>query len=774
MLEPIYLDLHIHTSENADRINKNYDVSKLVEEILKYNENSNALISLTDHNTINKKAYNDLIGINDKINVILGVELHIRNYEGIDPYHAHIFFKLEDIKSEIDNINLILDELYPKKMVCSTDDIPKLEDIVKGFDNYEFIILPHGGQNHKTFDESIPDGVNFDNTLERTIFYNQFDGFTSRTNEGVQKTIEYFKRLNINEFINLITGTDNYKPNDYPNPKESESKIPFVPTWMIAKPTYSGLRISLSESNRLFYQKEKPEISSQIIKSCKLSNEKIDCSVDLTPGLNVVIGESSSGKSLFIDSLYRGIKSDFSNTVYNDYGVEEIQVINPHNFVPHYINQNFIVEKINDKKIEEIDIVKSLFPSNEDTQIEVTNKLNGLHEIILSLINSVSKIETIENDFNSIPSIGKLIYNGTVPKNPISAFIISSDEDNNTIFSNSDYIKYTTILDEISKLSNKNLFMKDISKSINDIKTALEEAHKKIEIKDKIKEVVTKAKNECDKSIEKTTGENAIKQQQFEKLINKVKQYIKAYNDYYKYLDKLSKYNYKIATKSEKRGDNELFISNELKITEEIIINSINKFIKEKYEKKTIKSLKPNLLFKENWTQRPKVDNYEDLSNKIYSEFTKMNHTNYNIITKNNIEFDKLSPGWKTAVILDLIFNNTTDYAPLIIDQPEDNLASSYLNGDLIKSIQETKQRRQVIIVSHNATSPMLGDAQNVIVCKNNSGYITIKNAALEDRIDDKDVVDIVAKLTDGGKTAIKKRFKKYNLKKYRGDEDDN
>ena len=165
--------------------------------------------------------------------------------------------------------------------------------------------------------------------------------------------------------------------------------------------------------------------------------------------------------------------------------------------------------------------------------------------------------------------------------------------------------------------------------------------------------------------------------------------------------------------------------------------------------------------------------NIKDLSNKIYSEIAKSNVTKYNIITKGNIEFDKLSPGWKTAVILDLIFNSSTDYAPLIIDQPEDNLASSYLNSDLIDSIQKNKQRRQIIIVSHNATIPMLGDAQNVIVCKNINGKISIQNAALEEQIEGQDVVDIVAKLTDGGKTAIKKRFKKYNLKKYRGEEDE-
>lgn len=156
MLEPIYLDLHIHTSENADGLNINYDVAKLVEKILDYNGNSKSLISLTDHNTINKKAYEKIIGIDDNINIILGVELHIRNYKESDPYHSHIFFKLDNIISEIDNINSILNELYPKKMVSGTDDIPSLEDIVKKLDAYEFIILPHGGQNHKTFDGSIP------------------------------------------------------------------------------------------------------------------------------------------------------------------------------------------------------------------------------------------------------------------------------------------------------------------------------------------------------------------------------------------------------------------------------------------------------------------------------------------------------------------------------------------------------------------------------------------------------------------------------------------
>lgn len=774
MLEPIYLDLHIHTSDDADKINENYDVKKIVSNILKYNENSKSLISLTDHNTINKKAYEELVNISEKINVLLGVELHIRNYDEAEPYHAHMFFKLDNILDSIDDINKKLDKLYQKKMVSNKDKIPHLEEIVKEFDEYDYLILPHGGQNHKTFDKSIPEGKNFDNTLERTIYYNQFDGFTSRTNDGVQDTINYFKRLNINEFINLITGTDNYKPEEYPNSKAGDSAIPFIPTWMIAEPTFDGLRISLSEQNRLFYQKNKPEISTQIIKSCYLKKDNIDIDVSLTPGLNVVIGESSSGKSLFIDSLYNKIKNDFSNSVYTEYGISDIDVNNPQGFIPHYINQNFLVDKINKKQINDIDIIKSLFPANEETKKEVDSKLSNLKTIITSLINDASKLEQLEKDLRTIPMIGKLIYKGKVQTNPINAFIIPTEIDEKTNLSKLTYDNYNTTLTEIETFSKNNLFMNDITEQISIIRKSLQIAYEKGNIKSNIKDSIKSAKEKCDTYIEEVNGENAIKQQQIEKLLLKIKTYIQTENDYCEDLKKLSEFDYKIETRSIKKGDNTLFIINELKITEDKIIESINEYIKTKYNSTKIKKLLPKYLFKNNWSQRPLVKDYNDLINKIYLKISSMNEEKYKIITKDGLDFDNLSPGWKTATILDLIFNNPLDYAPLIIDQPEDNLASTYLNGDLIKSLHKTKQKRQVIIVSHNATIPMLGDAQNVIVCKNNEENIIIRNAPLEGKLDNTSIVDIVAKLTDGGKTAIKKRFKKYNLKKYRGEEDDN
>ena len=52
-----YIDIHIHTSENANELNKNFDIDKLEKKIKDYSKNNDYLISLTDHNIINIDAY---------------------------------------------------------------------------------------------------------------------------------------------------------------------------------------------------------------------------------------------------------------------------------------------------------------------------------------------------------------------------------------------------------------------------------------------------------------------------------------------------------------------------------------------------------------------------------------------------------------------------------------------------------------------------------------------------------------------------------------------
>ncbi len=110
-MKPIFIDLHIHTSKKPDKLNESYDLDLLKDKIEEIAEGSAYLVSLTDHNTINKPVY--LKAVETFEHILVGVELHVRNHDYRKPYHSHIYFNLEPIDAtSIDGINAILDELY--------------------------------------------------------------------------------------------------------------------------------------------------------------------------------------------------------------------------------------------------------------------------------------------------------------------------------------------------------------------------------------------------------------------------------------------------------------------------------------------------------------------------------------------------------------------------------------------------------------------------------------------------------------------------------------
>lgn len=767
-MNPIYLDLHIHTSENEDNLNQNYDVNLLLKKIKETSYNSEFLISLTDHNTINKNAYIKLL--EKTRNVILGVELHIKNAESKPPYHCHIYFDLEEIKEDvIDRINEILDELYPIKQITPETHVDNIETIIRKFDEYDFLLLPHGGQNHRTFNLSVDS--DFDTRLEKSLYYNQFDGFTARNQKGLEKTINYFEKLGINEFINLVTCTDNYNPNVYPQSKSSDA-TEFIPTWMLAQPTFNGLRLSLSESSRLVYSSTKPECWSEYIKEVRLNNELIDINVSLTPGLNVVIGGSSSGKTLFVDSIVRKLSDDFTNCNYDSYNIQDTIINYPALSKPHYISQNYIMKIIgtaNENKINEIDIIKNVFPSEQVVIDTINNGLSELKQDTIDLIKYVKNIEESEKEILRTPSLSKLILNSEIKSNILDLVLPNDDLIDKMKYSESDYEQHKSNFDVIENMIKENPFVEYKQDEFNTIKEKLEIAYNLSKFEYKIRKYLEDGKNELKEHFLQENQESQTKKDLFEQLLSSIKKYTKNLSLFKTRLMKIQNYSISVNTDTIESMGHNLSIENTFLLNKDIFMEIMNKFLKTGHKINYIESLKPQDIYLQNFSQRnPKVDDYTDFGNKIYNEFVKLNKQNYKIITKDGRDFNTLSAGWRTSVILDLILGYNNDIAPLIIDQPEDNLATNYINHGLIESIKKIKQKKQVIIVSHNATIPMLGDAQNIILCENSDGKITVTSSPLEGNIRGKSVVDYIAEITDGGKPSIKKRVKKYNMKKFK------
>lgn len=582
-------------------------------------------------------------------------------------------------------------------MVSDTDEIPKLEDVVKKFDSYNFIVLPHGGQSHRRFNDSIKKGVKFDSVMERGIYFNQFDGFTSRSNKGLEDTEKYFKKLGIYSFTNLITCSDNYNPEVYPKAKgEGEEK--YIPTWMMAEPTFQGLRLSLSERTRLFYQKKEPSFSEDYVKSCSLINDLIDIEVDFTPGLNVIIGGSSSGKTLLIDALYNKLTSGVidENNPYYSFNINDMKISNPVGYSPHYISQNYIISVLGDKTnsgIAKIDIIKNTFKGNESLDKSIESGLLKFKDCVNKLVNDVSSIEEAKTQIALIPHFHRILskdilsfnhFELFIPKQELLDKIDLNDEKMNEVF------EAINFLDTL----NENPFI-DISHEIDSIRHKLMQAQKKYKISTLINELFHKYKNEFDEK-EKGEKEELTKKKNRDILFKNIKKYIFSYSDFYKQLNIIANFTMSYNTEPiESKHGHKLYIENNFKLNKSIVLDSINHLLKTSSKILEFDQIRPELLTKDHFSQRsPKVNSYDDFKKKLYESIEENNKKVYRIITKDGKNFEQLSPGWKTAIILDLVFGYDGDIAPIFIDQPEDNLANTYINGGLVDAIKQSKAKR--------------------------------------------------------------------------------
>lgn len=423
-----------------------------------------------------------------------------------------MLFNCEVNEENADRINQILDKIYENKTVSSDDtNIPNIEKISNEFDEFEYMLLPHGGQSHKTFDKATSPGRRFDTIMERSIYFNHFDGFTARSNRGLQDTLDYFKRIGIDEFVNLITCTDNYIPEKYPESKAREAEE-FIPTWMLAEPTYDGLRLALSEKSRLSYGYTPPDKWNCSIGTIKLENESCDIDVELTPGLNVVIGGSSSGKTLFVDSLVRGITHKFEGGNYSSFKIDDIEVMNPSGIIPHYVSQNFIISilKSENAKLEEIDIIADVFPEEISSKELVSRSLGELKEIIEKLVESARQVIEHKDMLGHIQAPSHLIEKNNF-KDLLSIIVPNDNELSLLRLSPAKYDKYKGTLTEIEDFFNNSPIDINISEEISIIISGLTYLYGISQYSDASNEAINEIRSKTKLALNAEDRENATK-----------------------------------------------------------------------------------------------------------------------------------------------------------------------------------------------------------------------------------------------------------------------
>ena len=116
------------------------------------------------------------------------------------------------------------------------------------------------------------------------------------------------------------------------------------------------------------------------------------------------------------------------------------------------------------------------------------------------------------------------------------------------------------------------------------------------------------------------------------------------------------------------------------------------------------------------------------------------------------------SPGQKTAALLAFILSYGNE--PLVLDQPEDDLDNQLIYDLIVAQLREIKQKRQVLVVTHNANIVVNGDAENVIVLDIKSGQTLI---VAQGGLQEPPIRDKICLIMEGGKEAFDRRYERIN-----------
>jgi len=126
-------------------------------------------------------------------------------------------------------------------------------------------------------------------------------------------------------------------------------------------------------------------------------------------------------------------------------------------------------------------------------------------------------------------------------------------------------------------------------------------------------------------------------------------------------------------------------------------------------------------------------------------------------------KLNKLSPGERGLLLLLFYLLVDNNQVPLIVDQPEENIDNQSVYRYLVPAIKFARQRRQVIIVTHNPNLAVVCDAEQVIfadIDKADGNRVSYVSGSIENPNINKRLVDIL----EGTKPAFRNRGSKYRV----------
>lgn len=118
------------------------------------------------------------------------------------------------------------------------------------------------------------------------------------------------------------------------------------------------------------------------------------------------------------------------------------------------------------------------------------------------------------------------------------------------------------------------------------------------------------------------------------------------------------------------------------------------------------------------------------------------------------------SPGQQASALLAFVLGYGSE--PIILDQPEDDLDNALIYELLVKRLRETKNNRQVIVVTHNPNIVVHGDAEFVLSLKASKSQTVI---ACQGGLQERRVREEICEVMEGGEEAFQNRYRRLSMR---------
>ena len=781
------VDFHIHSASSSHKDGnkvKDGTIANLHILVSKLIENKIDMVSISDHDFFNFDLYTELKKKEFDgtfMKVLPAIEFSVNFDSDTNPHNdTHVICIFDDS----DNVKLskINSYLTKKDGSIEYDSVLKFSEsrfaeVLRKIDLDVVMIAHQKGSIIK--DDSEPNDVaNVGKwRLNEFIESEYFDSyeFKNPTN-GIFNNL-FKKKINKKyDVLRFITGTDCHVWKVYPQTDESEDGTDYHHTFLKCLPTFRGLSMSLTDDSRISLNENPFSIDAKKIDfiSVKINNNTHD--IPLSYGINVLIGDNSIGKSLFLHKItnYRYISSKQSLVEgYNRYliekNVEMLTSIDPYKIykfdmqgsIRSYFsadnpgfNNDFLTSKypldvsctpyidyINDELSRLYAKIDNKF--RFDDELKKLSFIQLITEDIKEKHLSVARYSVVLTD--QISEKHKIFSAVDVAATKLGALIVLS-----ITAEEKEYIG--TVIKELTKLSEK--YKKEYNMLVQK-KTLLKIIDLGITgYNDHMRDYKSDVQNRYDKQSDDVST-----------LSSTVTQLIKLKAG-------ISAYEYTIANKEimvakEPYGKYQFikrFSNKKSIIDNQYYMNIIGKALgkDKKIDTKTITKIELMNIITNKTEDEKRKEPLQLLKDRVAEILTAEFMSASVILEKDKDVTDTLSQGLNSTIYFDIISSDKTE-GIYIVDQPEDDISQSGIRESIIDDFKAMRNNRQIIIVTHNPQFVVNLDADNVICLeKNDLGGIEVKSGALEFADQKTNVLQLVIDHLDGGIESIRKRWKRY------------